>query len=1136
MALSNRDRIHQALDLLGPALNAYLTETVGSELPEDFDGGWIDILRAVKSTGPGANKDFNPEDPYDSLRMITDNVPYRYRRGWDPIKTRLTRADIGLATELLEVRNDFAHAASFTSDDAQRALDTASRLLLAIGAPREAEKVAKSRDDLRRVTYDRVDSNTARHNPKLNIGSDRLPPWREVLAPHPDVQNDQFNAAEFAADLYTVAMRSGGHKSEYTDAREFFARTYLTEGLRDLIGRNVARMNGDANASPVINLQTNFGGGKTHSMLALWHLTSDHASTDFGDEVGELTAPLDDVKKSVGIRRVALVGNQMEPANVDHSDGRPGIRTMWGELAWQLGGQDAYDIIATADQASTNPGASLRELFELYSPAVILIDEWVAYARQLVNASGLPAGDFDTQFTFAQTLTEAARATAGIQVVISIPASNNPSDADEVNEEEVGGEHGRVALARLKNVVGRTADQWQPANAQESFEIVRRRIFSVPDAAAMSEISVIAKSLVEYYRKHHSEFPSEAHEPGYIDRIKQCYPIHPELFDRLYQDWSTLDRFQRTRGVLQMMNRVVGTLWRDQDPAALVMPGTVPLSDADVVSEVAKYLEDNFKPILNSDVAGQDSVPYRVDHDHQLFGQRGTAQRLARTVFMDATPGLHTPHKGAEKKRIFLGTALPGDVPGNFHSALDKLANESTYLYTDGGRYWYDTQANTTRAARDHAAELPEADVWADVQRRLEALRRSTGDHVFTGYHLCPNGSEDVPDDPATRLVVVPMNHAHSARGGTDTAARKWVRDVLERRGSANRIFKNSLVFLSADEKRAAELDSAVRDYLAWTWVVENEESLGLGGQQANQAKARRGEADQIAESRLLETFVWGIYPVQPLGDRTFSLEVTSTGGADNDLLLRTSTRLKEEIKQARSSSLIRMDLDGPLSEAWKDGHIEVGQLYRYYATYPYLSRLRDRDVLIDGLYSVKDDLIGWLQDGFAFAETWDAESERYRGIHLPSHQGTLHISDATLIVKPKVAEEQYEKESGEVGGGSDEECESSGSGGTKHRTDTGSDGGASGGSGGTTTPPPPVPDPNRRYFGSVVLDSDLPARDFAEIHQELLRHLAKPGVHVDIRLEISATAPDGFDTGTQRTISENAANLHFTESGFVED
>lgn len=1132
MALSNRDRIYQAFELLGPAVDRFLTETVGPELPETATG-WIDILRAVKAPNAHADKKYSPLDPSDSLRMFTDNIPYKYKRGWDPIGKRLNRSQMSWANQLVDARNRLAHHENFSNDDAQFDLDICYRFLLAIGGPKEAAAVAKLRDDVRAIGTRQAAERVARSTPSLQVGSDNLPPWREVLAPHPDIQRDQFNAAEFAADLYTVAMESGSHKSEYTDPAEFFGRTYLTEGLRDLITRNVARLTGDANAAPVINLQTNFGGGKTHSMLALWHLASPSANINaFGDEVAPLARPL--TRLPNGVRRVALVGNQMVPSRENSDSGRPNIRTMWGELAWQLGGQEAYDVIADSDRASTNPGADLRELFALYSPAVILIDEWVAYARQLVDKNNLPAGDFATQFTFAQTLAEAARATPGVQVVISIPASSNPDDSEDFNDEEVGGEYGREALRSLRSAIGRSGSEWQPANAEESFEIVRRRIFSAPDSASSAKISSIAKAVVEFYRKYHAEFPTEVRDSQYEDRIKRCYPIHPELFDRLYQDWSTLERFQRTRGVLQLMNRVVGSLWRSDSSAALIMPGTVPLDDADVVSEVTKYLEDGFKPIVATDVAGRDSVPFLIDKNNEHLGRRGVSQRLARSVFMAATPGIHSAHKGAEKQRIFLGTALPGDVPGNFHSALDALSSNSTYLYSEMSRYWYDTQANITRAARDHAAGLNQEDVWAEVERRLADLRRQTTDTTFAGIHVFPESSADVPDETETRLVVIPMRYSHSARGKNPTAM-PWAKDVLEHRGTAIRSFKNALVFLAADENRARDLEVAVRDYIAWKHVADNAEDYGLGGQQTKQVIEQRSKYDSIVTDRLAETFTWALSPEQQAGEVTYSMSSVGITGTKADLYTRAGSKLSSDhIALARSSSLIRMDLSDRLAPAWESGHLEVGTLYRYYATYPYLARLRDREVLVNGLYSVLDDQIGWVQDGFAFADAYDETEQRYIGLHLPGDDATLHLSDSTLIVKPRIADAQREKEIEEqrerAGGGNSGDSEGGAGGPGGSRGDSGGAGGSGGGSAGETKATETV---QRRFFGSVQLDPDFPARGFSEIQQEVLRHLSSSRGRVQIRLEISAENPDGYDDSVRRTVSENARTIGFDNSGF---
>src|SRR5699024_964127 len=250
-----------------------------------------------------------------------------------------------------------------------------------------------------------------------------LKPWREVIKPHDDVIKGEFSSAEFAADPHLV--RTGQATSpEYGDPIEFFNRTYLTEGLSDLLTRALRRLSGDGNSSPVVNLQTNFGGGKTHSMLALYHMFSRTSVQRLPQEIGELVEANGNFDlASLDVKRVALVGTYLKAGSPLIKDDGTEVRTLWGEFAWQLGGREAYDVVAADDAAGTNPGESLRILLQKYSPALILIDEWVAYARQLVSDRELPAGSFETQFTFAQSLTEAVRSVPGAMLVGSLPAS-----------------------------------------------------------------------------------------------------------------------------------------------------------------------------------------------------------------------------------------------------------------------------------------------------------------------------------------------------------------------------------------------------------------------------------------------------------------------------------------------------------------------------------------------------------------------------------------------------------------------------------------------------------------------------------------------------------------------------------------
>ena len=244
--------------------------------------------------------------------------------------------------------------------------------------------------ELLRVRFDEQSRGERRKKAGTAIetkATDTLKPWRDVIMPHEDVASGRYQQAEFAADLWQVHLGEG--TDEYRVPQEFYRRTYLTESLHRLLVDAIQRLTGEG-GNPVVQLQTNFGGGKTHTMLALYHLFSGVAPTEL--------AGIDEIMQEAGAttlpqaRRVVLVGNKISPGNpVTKKDGTV-VSTLWGELAWQLGGKEAYELVAADDEKATNPGDMLRTLFNKYGPCLILIDEWVAYARQLHEKNDLPGG------------------------------------------------------------------------------------------------------------------------------------------------------------------------------------------------------------------------------------------------------------------------------------------------------------------------------------------------------------------------------------------------------------------------------------------------------------------------------------------------------------------------------------------------------------------------------------------------------------------------------------------------------------------------------------------------------------------------------------------------------------------------
>lgn len=1128
MAINNRERVARGFEILAEGLGRFLDEIMTAATPGGQD--WARLLEARDAAKHGSAKTYAKNDPQVQLKVLTED--------WRLFKDSLSRVDQSFASELRDARNRWAHNAGFTSDDTYRTLDSMERLLTAVGAVSQAEEVRKIRMDHQRAVYENETRKAVKAASSPNVPGTGLKPWREVITPHRDVATGQYNAAEFAADLHMVASRNSSVSAEYSDPKEFFQRTYVTEGLRDLLDRAARRISGDQNASPIINLQTNFGGGKTHSMLALYHLCSGTPITDYPQEVqdavGNAKLP---IQKTV--KRVALVGTHLS-VTPEKSSLKPDgthVRTLWGELAWQLGGRTAYDMIAEADRNSTNPGSALSELLAAYSPCLILIDEWVAYARQLYGRDDLPAGTFDTQFTFAQTLTEVVKSVPGALLVISIPASDTASGEDDGSggtDLEVGGPNGRKALERLQNVVRRIAHPWRPASANESFEIVRRRLFEPTNADAQGHISAVARQFVQFYAEHKGEFPRECSELEYERRIRRAYPIHPELFDRLYEDWSTLDRFQRTRGVLRLMSAVVHELWRSQDQGPLIMAGSIPLDAQKVGNELTQYLPDAWKPIIDADIDGEASTPVRIDADRPTFGARALTRRIARTTFVGSAPTLQTAHKGIERQHLWLGVAVPGDTVGNFGSALEVLSQRATYLYVDGARYWYDTQASVTRTAQDFADRLREhpEEVWAELVLRLAKERSARGD--FAAVHPCPDDSGAVPDTEEAKLVILHPRETHT-RGSKDSSALAFAQRCLDTRGSGQRVNRNAVVFLAADEKRMEELAEATRDYLAWRNVCERIDELNLTVQQQTMANNRRKTADDTVDLRLAGAYIWAIVPDQPEPSRPAGWEVLKAEGAQPRLAERVTVKLRQGGLLATSYGArnIRMDLDGPLQSVWSRGHVSVGDLWSYYRKYPYLTRLRDRSVLDDAVRSVLNE-ISWEVEGFALAEGFDEAKARHVGLAIPHESsGFGQITDATLLVLPGLARKQQEEERPKPppapGGDGSQPGDGGGIGQPTPPTTRGGSGG--------TPPRSPAPTPqNRRFFGVMQVNPERYSRDLTRVAQEILQHLAAEGVQLEVRVEITATKPEGFPDDKVRIVTENASTLKFTDFGFEKE
>jgi predicted AAA+ superfamily ATPase len=1109
MAITNHERVGKALELLKEGLSPF----VERELKARDAQGWLNIVRESVTESQARLFTKASDPPWDATSLLA----VMWHQWNEVFRKTLGPAERSLVSELRDHRNKWAHQHSFSSDDAYRALDSAARLLTAVSAP-QGDEIEKMKTELLRVRFDEQMRGEKRRSASGAIetqATGALKPWREVVSPHPDVASGRYQQAEFAADLWQVHIGEGS--DEYRKPVEFFRRTYLTDSLKRLLIGAVQRLNGKG-GDPVVQLQTNFGGGKTHSMLALYHLFA-------GGAPGELVG-VDAVLAEAGtsklpkVNRVVLVGNKISPGNpVVKGDGTV-VRTLWGELAWQLGhaagglkeAKKAFQRVAADDEKATSPGDVLRGLMNDYGPCLILIDEWVAYARQLHDAADLPAGSFETHFTFAQALTESAKLAKTCLLVISLPASDTGSSPHaQASDEEVGGQRGREALSRIQNAVGRVEASWRPASAEEGFEIVRRRLFEpLAEREQFVARDTVARAFFDFYRSQHQEFPPECRDSEYEKRLKAAYPIHPEIFDRLYNDWSTLVKFQRTRGVLRLMAVVIHSLWEKGDRNPLILPANIAIDDPRVQFELTRYLSDNWVPVIEADVDGPNALPLRLDGDIPNLGRFAACRRVARTIYLGSAPTGTAANRGIEDRRVRLGCVMPGESPAVFGDALRRLCTAATYLYQDGARYWYSTQPTVTKLADDRAGQLtrnPDK-VVQELDKRVRADLRKSGD--FPRVHALPQSSQDVPDDMDARLVVLGIDHPYSKE--PDNAAELTAKKIFESRGNAPRLFGNTLVFLALDKLRLQDLDEAIRRYLAWKSILEEQEALNLDPHQVKQAETQLASADGAVTARLPEAYQWLLVPVQTSPQVPVQWQALRLSGQEA-LAVRASKKLRNDelLVTAFAGTSLRRELDRiPL---WRGNHVSVKQLAEDFARYVYLPRLADPAVLFAAIRNGVG-LLTWDKDSFAYADDFDDKAGRYRGLRHGQLSSLSADSPTGLLVRPEIAKQQLELETRPPIGPTEDD--------QKVKPP-----------GGDLKPPPPKHGP-RRFHGSVTLDPTRVGRDAGRIADEIVSHLTGlMSSTVKVTLEIEAEIPSGAPDQVVRTVTENCRTLKFTSQGF---
>lgn len=1085
-------------------LHRAITPVVEARMKEKHGANWLQYVSRSQGSLPGS-----PLDIYASLKTLLDN--------WNDISQQAFASGNkrfqyrSFASISFDARNAVSHLNEpLTDASALRYLDAMHELARAMkGHEKEIEEIKRLYEEQRQSGLTQTLTNPAPELPssKLDLekptetasngtnGTKHLKPWIDIALPHPDVIANRFKESEFAADLFAV---DAGLASEgYATPSAFYGITFLTEGLKRVLTTTVQRLGGGG-GDPVIGLQTSFGGGKTHTMLAIYHLAKHlgeggnpqllNGVGDILDRAGVKALPKPKIAVFVGSSKGTDVSLNLREG--------PRVHTLWGYIAWRLAGEAGLKLVAEAEAARTSPGSELMvEVFKLAGPSVILLDELTMFARQLDDDR------FEAFLSFIQSLTEAAKMVPGILIIGSLPESHA----------EAGGQRGIDALVRLEKIFGRVQSAWLPASGDETYEIIRRRLFQPLDADGEKTRDETVKAFHDLYKKNPAEFPPETKDSRYLELLRISYPIHPELFDRLSKDWASLPNFQRTRGVLRFMANVVGVLWHGQAKDPLITPARIPVAHEKVRVSVLYPLNPAFSAVVDKEVDGDGSLPSRMEaNPSRRMSQMRAASRAARSVFLCSAPLVGQPNAGLTGQGLRLACAEPGDQLAIFGEALRELTERATYLYEESGRYWFSTQPTLNRLAEERAKAFPDYEVDAAITEMLRSDATSKG-----GFHrvfAAPDDPVTIDEAHALSLVILGPTLTHAGKGIGKSPATDVMSDVLMRCRSSQRRFRNTLMFVVPDEANLATAREVVRKSLAWASIdkdarLRQEMTAAQTSDATDKARSHRDSALKAVRA------AWShiLYPVKSqTPGKPFDLEhdlITARDRSAIPIVVYDKLKADGQIREKLGSDNFWLSL----KDIWPEDrpHLMVTEIAEWFATYVYLPKIRDKVVLE---ISIRD-AVAKLDPQFGYAEDFDEATGKYHKLLWASNPPEF-LPPTAVIVRDYVTKRQLDSE-GVIA--------------PKPITVV------------PTTPaeprnnptPSPVapilPSKPRRFYGSVEIDMGRPVKAFDTILNAVVMELQRAnGAKIKLTLEIEAEASEGFDDGEIGVVRDNARQLKF--------
>ena len=794
---SERSKLYTALDNFTEAFRPYIVEILSKSEGDKWPAKYFECLTYEQK------ENWNNSLKRGSSPVIL--IDFHHWKSFAIKNKDILKDDFGRKVgdlpnwlgEIAEVRHKIAHF----NDEIEE--DEATKAWIHMRAIAKAIKMTELESELQKLAKGASESAESKII-VTNANVSNTTPWYNIIQPHFDIRNGQLDESVFAANLAEVSNNAG--REVYRSAEVFFSKTYFTAGIRDIAKRVILGLNGGQDSqNRVISLQTGFGGGKTHTLISLYHIAKSGKKLIGNDK-------MDEVFKQTGIPtfddvNVAVFTNTTnDPVQGRIVDGVQ-LNTIWGELAYQLGGQKVYEIIKANDEQRANPKGLFKRVLEQTKPCLILIDELADYC---VSASALTVGGSnlkDQTISFMQELTEAVAGTDNCVLIATLPISAQEVAASPESQQ---------ILSALENRIVRVGANLKPVEDDEIFEVVRRRLFE--DNYNTEVINKVIDSYSIMYTSLMDEIPSYAIRQDYAERMKKSYPFHPELIDVFRHRWASTPNFQRTRGILRILASVVSDLWKRKGfllgNNSMIHTSDVNFANLDALtSQITMLYGANWDPVISADVSGASSNAFRIDSQVKTLGDYNVTQGIAATILLGSF-GSQGQNRGFTMKELKLCIIKPNSYNHNdINGALDRFESAAHFLFyntSNEKRYWFHTKHNINIIINQAKSDISNSEIEAEILKRLNV---QTSNIDFFGRALV-DPSNDIPEQQKPTLVILsPKFRANQTE--VNGNVKPLIEKIATKKGATDRIYRNTLLFLMCNEIGFSQLNSIVRDYLA---------------------------------------------------------------------------------------------------------------------------------------------------------------------------------------------------------------------------------------------------------------------------------------------------------------------------------